>query len=85
MNLFSDNWICRNFIRMVVGVGVLDCLLIAALFWTLGQTMDLNARLLVETKELRVQVNTHEARIKALAAENAWVREKVKISFEVAR
>ena len=71
--------------KIIYGGGLLICLLIAALFWQLAQTMDLNSRLIGEIKELRIQVNTHEARIKGLAAEQSWVREKVKISFEVAR
>ena len=71
--------------KIIYGGGLLICLLIAALFIQLAQTMDYNARLAGEIKELRIQVNTHEARIKALAAEQAWVREKVRISFEVAK
>jgi len=66
--------------KWIYGFGLVACLLIIALFWQLAQTMDLNARLICEVKEMRVQVNTHEQRIKALAAENAWVREKVKIT-----
>ena len=71
--------------KIIYGGGILICLLIAALFIQMAQTMDYNARLVGEIRELRIQVNTHEARIKALAAEQSWVREKVKISFEVAR
>ena len=70
--------------KWIYGSGLVACLLIIALFWQLAQTMDLNARLICEVKEMRVQVNTHEQRIRALAAENAWVREKVRIKFEVA-
>lgn len=85
MNLFSDRWICRNFIRIVGGVGVLICILIAALFWTLGQTMIVNAGLASEVRELRKDQLTDRAMIRALADEQRWVREKVKISFEVAK
>jgi len=66
--------------KWIYGFGLVACLLIIALFYQLGQTLDFNARLICEVKEMRVQVNTHEARIKALAAENAWVREKLKIT-----
>ena len=82
MNLLSDRWICRNFIRMVVGVGVLDCLLIAALFWALGQTMVVNAGLASEVRELRRDQLTDRAMIRELADEQRWIREKVKISVE---
>lgn len=71
--------------KIIYGGGILICLLIAALFIQMAQAMDYNARLVGEIKQLRIQVNTHEARIKGLAAENAWVREKVKINFEVAK
>ena len=66
--------------KWIYGIGFTVCLLIIALFYQLGQALDCNARLICEVKEMRVQVNTHEQRIKALAAENAWVREKVKIT-----
>ncbi len=82
MNLLSDRWICRNFIRMMVGVGVLICILIAALFWTLGQTMVVNASMASEIRELRRDQLTDRAMIRALADEQRWVREKVRISVE---
>lgn len=82
MNLLSDRWICRNFIRIVGGVGVLISVLIAALFWTLGQTMVVNAGLASEVRELRRDQLTDRAMIRALADEQRWVREKVKISVE---
>ena len=69
-------------VKIIYGGGILICLLIAALFIQMVQTMDLNARLIGEVKQLRIQVNTHEQRIKALAAEQAWVREKVKIGVD---
>lgn len=53
MNLLSDHWICRNFIRIASTVGVLICLLIAALFWSLVQTMIVNANLASEVRTLR--------------------------------
>lgn len=71
--------------KIIYGGGLLICLLIAALFIQMAQTMDYNARLVGEIRELRIQINTHEARINGLADEQAWVREKVRISFEVAR
>lgn len=82
MNLFSDNWICRNFVRITYTVGALICLLIAALFWALVQTMVVNAGLASEVRELRQYQLTDRAMIRALADENAWVREKVKITVE---
>ena len=66
--------------KWIYGFGLVACLLIVALFYQLGQTLDLNARLICDVKEMQIQLNTHEARIKALAAENAWVREKVRIT-----
>lgn len=66
--------------KWIYGSGVVAILLIIALFWQLGQTMDLNARLICEVKEMRIMLNTHDVRIKELAAENAWVREKVRIT-----
>lgn len=65
--------------KWIYTIGAAVCLLIAAHFYQMAQVMDLNARLIAETRELRIQVNTHDARIKALAAEQSWVREKVKI------
>ena len=81
MNLLSDRWICRNFIRMVVGVGVLDCLLIAALLWALVQTMIVNAGLVSEVRVLRQDQLTDRAMIRALADEQRWIREKVRITI----
>ena len=69
--------------KLIYGTGTVVCLLIIALFWQLGQTMDYNARLVGEIRELRIRVNTHEVRLKALADEQAWVRESVKISAEL--
>ena len=68
--------------KIIYGGGLLICLLIAALFWQLVQTRDLNSRLICEIRELRIQANTHDARIKAMADEQAWVREKVRISVD---
>ena len=68
--------------KLIYGTGTIICLLIIALFWQLGQTMDYNARLVGEIRELRIRVNTHEARINGLADEQAWVREKVKVTAE---
>ena len=82
MNFLSDRWVCRNFIRMLVGVGVLDCLLIAALSWALVQTMIVNASMASEVRELRRDQLTDRAMIRALADEQRWIREKVKISVE---
>ena len=81
MNLLSNRWICRNFIRIASTVGVLICLLIAALFWTLGQTMVVNAGLTSEVRELRRDQLTDRAMIRALADEQRWVREKVRITI----
>ena len=81
MNLLSDRWICRNFIRMVVGVGVLDCLLIAALFYMVVNAMVINANLASEVRVLRQDQLTDRARIRTLADEQRWVREKVKITI----
>ena len=69
--------------KLIYGTGAVICLLIIALFWQLGQAMDYNARLVGEIRELRIRVNTHEARINGLAAEQAWVRESAKISAEL--
>ena len=85
MNFLSDRWICRNYIRIVSTVGVLICLLIAALFWALVQTMVVNAGLASEVRELRRNQLTDRAMIRALADEQRWVREKVRISVEEAR
>ena len=85
MNLLSDRWICRNFIRIASTVGALICLLIAALFWALVQTMIVNAGLSSEIRELRRDQLTDRAMIRALADEQRWVREKVKIIVEAAK
>ena len=82
MNLLSDRWLCRNFIRMIVGVGVLDCLLIAALFYMVVNEMVINANLASEVRVLRQDQLTDRAMIRALADEQRWIREKVKISVE---
>ena len=81
MNLLSDRWICRNFIRMVVGVGVLDCLLIAALFYMVVNAMVINANLASEVRVLRQDQLTDRAMIRTLADEQRWVREKVRITI----
>ena len=72
MNLLNDRWICRNFIRMLVGVGVLICLLIAALFWALGQTMIVNASMTSEVRELRRDQLTDRAMIRACPVTWPW-------------
>ena len=82
MNFLSDRWICQNFIRIASTVGVLICLLIAALFWALVQTMGVNAGLASEIRELRRDQFTDRAMIRALADEQRWIREKVRISVE---
>ena len=69
--------------KIIYGGGLLICLLIAALFIQMAQTMDYNARLVGEIRELRIRVNTHEARINGLADEQAWIRESVRISAEL--
>ena len=80
MNFLSNRWICRNFIRIASTVGVLICLLIAALFWSLAQTMVVNAGLTSEVRELRRDQLTDRAMIRALADEQRWIREKVRIT-----
>ena len=82
MNLLSDDWICRNFVRITYSVGVLICVLIAALFWALVQTMVVNAGLSSEVRELRQDQLTDRAMIRQLGDEQRWVREKVRISVE---
>jgi hypothetical protein len=71
--------------KWIYGTGIIICLLTIALFWQLGQALDMNARLVGEMKQMQVQINTHEARINGLADEQAWVREKVRISVEVGK
>lgn len=79
MDLDKPTWIERHLLDIIAGTITLIGAMGIAIIIMAVQTMDYNARLAVDVKELRIQVNTHDARIKALAAENAWVREKVKI------
>ena len=80
MNLLSDRWICRNFIRIASTVGALICLLIAALFYMVVNAMVINANLTSEVRELRRDQLTDRAMIRALADEQRWIREKVRIT-----
>lgn len=79
MDIENPTWIERHLLNIIAGactlVGVMGIVIIIMAV----QVMDLNARLIAETKQMRIELNTHEARIRALAAENAWVREKVRI------
>ena len=76
-------WIEKHIEIVLVSACTIIVAWVIACFVMLAQVMDLNSRLFSEAKELRILVNTHEVKIKALAAENAWVREKVRIKFEV--
>ena len=80
MDLDKPTWIERHLLDIIAGAVTLIGAMGIAIIIMAVQTMDYNAKLAAEVKELRIQVNTHDARIKALAAENAWVREKVKIT-----
>lgn len=80
MDIDKPTFLERHLLDIIAGACTLVGVMGIAIIIMAVRTMDFNARLAAEVKQMRVQLNTHEQRIKALAAENAWVREKVRIT-----
>lgn len=78
-----DLFLYRHGMTVIMSTIIVIFLVTLAILRMAVQTMDLNARLIGEMKQMQVQINTHEARINGLADEQAWVRESVKISAEL--
>lgn len=77
-----EEWIEKHIVDLIAAAAVIIAAMTIACFVMVVQVMEVNAVRGLENKELRIIVNTHEARIKELAAENAWVREKVKMTVD---
>ena len=75
-----DLWWQRNIVSIISAACVVIVAMVLASLVMAAQTMALNARMAAEIKALQIQQNTNADRIKALAAEQAWIREKVKIT-----
>ena len=75
-----EEWIEKHIMDLIAATAAIIAFMTIACFVMVVQVMEVNAVRGLEVKELRIIVNTHEARIKELAAENAWVREKVRIT-----
>lgn len=78
-----DLWWQRNIVSIISAACVVIAAMVLAALIMAGQTMALNARLSAEIKELMVQQNTNAARIQALADEQSWLRNSVKIQVEM--
>lgn len=75
-----EEWIEKHIVDILAAAATIIAAMTIACFAMVVQVMEANAVRGLENRELRILVNTHEDRIKELAAENAWVREKVRIT-----
>lgn len=80
-----DAWWIRNLAEIIAGACCVIVLVALAGFVMSVQTAAINARLASEVKDLKVQQLTDRAMIRALADEQAWVRNSVKIQTEITK
>ena len=78
-----DLWWQRNIVSIILAACVVIVAMVLASLVMAAQTMALNARITAEIKALQVQQNTNAARIQALADEQSWIRNSVKIKMEM--
>ena len=75
-----DLWWQRNIVSIISAACAIIVAMVLASLVMAAQTMALNAKITAEIKALQIQQNTNADRIKALADEQRWIREKVKIT-----
>ena len=75
-----DLWWQRNIVSIISAACAIIVAMVLASLVMAAQTMALNAKITAEIKTLQIQQNTNADRIKALADEQRWIREKVKIT-----